>query len=277
MGSRTRRTLLAALAAAPLVLGLTPAPPAAADMAEQWDYEAHVAGMPSTSDPARTLVSASATRYYGGLITDAEVRATVELGAEPDAMTDSTLHLLFGVSSPDGCEPRWEFSLPTYDPGSAGTRSGTTVSFQSPAPADDGERWTCSYVELLGPGVPATAYDRLDGHYETTIIIDPGVGVVVWPRDDGRVSVGRWSALRLRLFARSDAARVVVDGWGTKPGVRVRPVVLGVEELDNKLVWLPVRLGVAKARTLVVRARAWNEDGELNGRYKVRLRLTPRC
>lgn len=263
--------------AALLAGGLASAPPAAADQGEWWEYDVHAAGMPTTTDPARTLVSASVMRYYEGQVTDAEVSATVELAAEPDASTDSTLHLLFGVTSDAGCEPRWEFSLPTHDPGTAGARSGTTVTFEQPVPPEDVEQWTCSYVELVEPGAPAVVHDRLDGRFEAMIIIDPAPGIVMWPRDDGRVPVGRWSALRLRIFLRSDATRVVIDARARKPGVRVRPIVLLGEELDDKLAWLPVRLGVREPRTLRVRARAWNVEGDLIGRSVMKVRLRPRC
>lgn len=272
---QARRIVLAATVA--LAAVLVASPPAGADYAEVWEYDVHAAGMPTTTDAARTLVSASVTHYYEGQVTDAAVAATVELGAEPDPASDATLHLVFGVTSPQGCEPQWDFSLSTYDPGTAGTRSGTTVSFRKPVPAEGTDQWTCSYVELVEPGAPGVVHDRLDGHLGTTIVIDPAPGVVMTVRDDGRVPVGRWSALRLRVFPRSDATRVVVDGRSRKPGVRVQRVVLGPEEVDDTMVYLPVRLGVPAPRRLVVTARAWNADGERIGLFRTRIRLEPRC
>ena len=269
-----RRLVLATTIAVSAMLFITS--PAFADSADAWEYDVHAAGMPAATDPARTLVSASATRYYEGQITDAVVEATAELGSEPDATSDATLHLVFGVTTPQGCEPKWDFSLPTYDPGTAGTRNGTTVSFRQPVATEDTEQWTCSYFELVEPGAPTVVHDRLDGHLDSTIIIDPAPGVVVVVRDDGRVPVGRWSALRLRVSPRADATRVDIDGRSRKTGVRVHRVVLGAEELDDKLAYLPVRLGVHRARVLVVTARAWNAEGELIGISRLRIRLVPR-
>lgn len=277
MSSRTRRSLLAVLPGVLLVASLGPAPPSAADMVDWWEYDEHGVGMPTTTDPARTLVRASAERGYEGAITEAEVSASVELAAEPDLASDATLRLLFGVASSEGCDPRWEFSLSTYDPGEGGTRDGTTVHLRQPVEPDDEQQWTCSFVELTEPGSPAAVLDRLEGDV-TTVIVDPAPGIVVRSRDDGRMAVRRWDALRLYLYPRNDATRVVVDGWSKKAGVRVRPVILDADELGYQRIWawLPVRLMVAEPRTLVVRARAWNSEGERIGLGKIHVRLGPR-
>jgi len=266
-----RRIVLAAVVA--LAAVLVAAPPAGAGALHTYDFAERATGMPATEEPSRTLQSATLERYDQFDLQGERVVLRVELGAEPTPATDALVHVAMGKVVDGACGTTWEDSVSTLDPGEGATREAAAITVTRPD-TTPGE-WDCGWVELLDPATGATL-DRREGAAGAMVIVDPAPGLNLRLRDDAKVAVRRWDAIRLRLYPRGDASRVVLGGHGED--LRVRRVVLDADELAYRpdLAWLPVRLGVDQPRRLVVTARAWNEQGERIGLARLRVRLLPR-
>lgn len=268
-----RRLVLAAAVA--LAAVLVAAPPAGAGVLYTYDFAERATGMPATEEPSRTLQSAALERYDQFDLEGERVVLRAELGSEPTPGTDAVLHVAMGQIVDGVCATTWEAAVSTLEPGEGATREAAVITVTRADTDATPGGWDCGWVEILDPVTGATL-DRLEGTPGTVVIVDPAPGINVRLRDDAKVAVRRWDAIRLRLYPRGDASRVILGGHGED--LRVRRVVLDADELAYRpdLAWLPVRLMVDQPRRLVVVARAWNEQGERIGIARLRVRLLPR-
>lgn len=256
MRRRTTRWIGTGAAVGLLAGGLVlTGPPATADVEVIYDYAEHAADMPTSLLLAQTLVSARSSEHFGP--EGRRVRATVVLGGVPDADTDADLHLVFGTLADDGqCVAEDELVVSTFAPSGGATRAADTISLKMDRPTRTLGQGLCTFVSVTPGDSGVPPYDRLDGKVEWHLIVEPA-GVISMERIPARtVRPKRWTTVRVRITAVTDASYFRVRGYGK--GLKTREVRVpdSVEAGERIVVRLPVKLLVNRKRKLKITATA---------------------
>lgn len=243
-------------AAAVLVVGLLGvAAPAHAGLEFDWQFAERPTGLPAGSDPARTLVWASAHLVQGEA---GEFDASVELGAVPDESTGAALRIALGQRVDGECVTNWEQTVPVLDPGGPASRDGSTITIHETigfADYSDG----CGSVALLALAGGAVL-DRLDAPFADLVVSDPLGRASVTRVSNRAVEPNRWSTVWLRVdYAGGDADGLIASGQGAR--VTVRRSVHDLELAHGEQVWVPVqvRLRGHRARRVTFQAAPYGD------------------
>lgn len=247
------------LAAAVLLLVgtlLAVAAPAQADTILIWRLEQRPAGLPATTEPARTLARADADLTVGR--DGSTLRATVELGDVPTAETGADLHLRIGTPQDGTCRTDWEVVVPTFDPSGPASREGAAIRIvmAMAQPTDTGTH--CASAVLTA--ADGSVLDQLDDAAEMQVVADAGARARIERVTGTRVRRGHWSTVWVRIGHRgADADGVEVTGAGR--GVRVRRYTVRVSLRAGDEVWAPlqVRLRGGDPRTVTFSARPFGD------------------
>lgn len=270
--------LLGALVA-PALLG---ALPAAASDGRPAAEPAHVTlvrdtGMPTTSEPARTISAADAwVRPTTG--STSEVSVAVTLGAVPTPEAAADLRIALGHPSEGSCAVVEEWVVRTDDPAYADPASpdgaaGLAVTHEVPAGAASGS--ACLVVSVTDPADPAAAaLDRWTGAVDRFVPLRaaPGQARIV---DVGhtRLPPRTWSWVEVTVRIRYHGVTSIrLGGHGTD--LRVQPVTVTGDfgKRERVLITLPVRLRAGEARTLRLDTAVAGVAQPLVDRERVRVR-----
>jgi hypothetical protein len=271
-------------ATVPALLGgmLLPALPADASVDRHAAEPAHITlargeGMPTTSEPSRTIGAAEA---WVRPATDAtaEVAVSVTLGGTPTAETAADLRI--GIGHPDGstCLVADTWVVRTddaayADPSAPEGVAALAVSHEVPAHEASGS--ACLVVAISDPAdVTGAALDSWTGVPDrfSPLRAAPGQARIV---DVGhtRVPARTWSWVEVRVRVRFHGVTSIrLDGRGRD--LRVRPVTV-TGDFDRKelvLLTLPVKLCAGDSRTLRLDTAVAGVSQPLVDRERVRIR-----
>ena len=276
--------LLGALLLPALPAHATAAPPAGQPRAEPTPFTlVRDVGMPTTSDPSRTITAADA---WAAPTTRAatEVSVTVTLGAVPTAETATDLRIAVGHPVGATCEVVDAWVVRTDDaayadpaapegvPGLAVTREVSPGQGSGPA---------CLVVSLADPTDPgdldepaATDLDRWTGFPDrvSPFRAAPGQARII-DVDHTRLPVREWSWVQVRVRIRFHGVTSIrLDGHGRD--LRVEPVTVTGDfgKKEAVLLTLQVRLGAGDARTLRLDTAVAGVAQPRIDREKVRIR-----
>ena len=268
-----------------LLLPALPAHAAAPSVGHSRDEPSHFtlvrdAGMPTTSDPSRTITAADAWAAPTSEATT-EVSVTVALGAVPTAETATDLRI--AVGHPDGatCEVVDAWVVRTddaayADPAAPEGVPGLAVTREVSAGQASGT--TCLVVALADPaetGEPAAAdLDRWTGVPDriSPFRAAPGQARII-DVEHTRLPVREWSWVQVRVRIRFHGVTSIrLDGHGRN--LRVEPVTVTGDygKKEEVLLTLQVRLGTRQARTLRLDTAVAGVAQPRIDREKVRIR-----
>ncbi|MFC5177429.1 hypothetical protein [Nocardioides taihuensis] len=274
-----RSATVPAVLGALLLPALLVALPAAASGGRPLAEPTHVTlvrdtGMPTTSDPARTIGAADAwARPTAGSTTELSVSVMLSGVPTPDHAAD--LRIALGQLSEDGCAVVEEWVVRTDDATYAdpAAPAGLVVTHAVAAGAASGS--LCLVVSVTDPTDPAaTALDRWTGAVERVVPLRaaPGQARIV---DVGhtRLVPRTWSWVEVIVRVRFHGVTSIRLG-GHGKDLRVQPVTVTGDfgKRERVLITLPVRLRAGEARTLRLDTAVAGVAQPLVDRERVRIR-----
>ena len=277
-----RSVTVPALLGALLLPALLAALPASASGGHPMDEPTHFTlvrdtGMPTTSEPARTISAADAwARPTTG--STSELSVSVTLGGVPTPEDAADLRIALGHPSEGACAVVEEWVVRTddatyADPTAPAGVAGVTVTHEVPVGAASGS--ACLVVSVTDPADPAgTALDRWTGAVDRVVPLRaaPGQARIV---DVGhtRLTPRTWSWVEVTVRIRFHGVTSIrLDGHGKD--LRVQPVTVTGDfgRKERVLITLPVRLRAGQARTLRLDTVVAGVAQPLVDRERVRIR-----
>jgi hypothetical protein len=241
------------------------------------------AGMPTTSEPSRTVTAADA--WTGpGVRGTVDVSVSVTLGAAPSEETATDLRIAIGRPVGATCEvvDTWVVrtdDIAYADPAAPEGTAGLAVTHG--VPAGDASGATCVVVTLADPADPddvtgpgAGDLDRWTGVPDqvSPFRAAPGQARII-DVSRTRLPVREWSSILVRVRIRYHGVTSIrLDGHGRD--LRVDPVTVSGDYGKKEEVLLPlqVRLGVDQVRTLRLDTAVAGVAQPRADRVKVRIR-----
>ncbi|MFC6286197.1 hypothetical protein ACFP3Q_07845 [Nocardioides sp. GCM10027113] len=234
----------------------------------RWTFTEHAAGMPASSEPARTLDGAALYLRYSSV---ERLWGDVTLAAAPTAETEAALVVAFGNRLGDGsCSATSTTVVSTHSPEGGVVRDGATLTFdlrmELPSRPD------CAWIAVTGHGQDGVQHDRMDGVPRGALVSDPA-RLEVSAQGSKRVPVGRWVAVRVDMWVPCYVDRIRLVGKGR--GLDTRRVRVGTPGADYYRVRLPVRLNRARVARLRVLATGFDARGREVSMAKAFIKLRP--